>query len=267
MRAGHVDFDPPPLVAADLAHALVRPGRLWRDVQVVAATGSTNTDLLRAAAAGAPEGTVLAAEEQAAGRGRMGRSWLSPPRAALAFSVLVRPAGVPASHRGWLPLLAGVAAASALRQVTAVRAMLKWPNDVLVEGRKLAGILAEQTGDAIVVGIGVNVSAVPPGPAGAAATSVCAESGAPVSRAALLVAVLGEFEHAYLRWTADPAGPWLARQYQSSCDTIGRDVRVELPGGRALAGTAAGIDGYGRLVVRAGDSLTAVSAGDVVHVR
>ncbi len=262
-----LDTGPPPLMAADLEHALVRPGGLWREIQVVAATGSTNTDLLRSAASGAPEGTVLAAEAQTAGRGRMGRSWLSPPRAALIFSVLLRPSGVPASGRGWVPLLAGVAAVSALRRVSAVDAVLKWPNDVLVGHRKLAGILAEQTGDAIVVGIGINVSALPPGPSGAAATSLQAEGATPVSRDRLLVAMLGELEPRYLRWTANPDGSGLRRQYQSVCDTIGRAVRVELPGGRALEGTAAEIDGYGRLVVRTGNSLTAVSAGDIVHVR
>ena len=174
---------------------------------------------------------------------------------------------MPASRRGWVPLLTGVATVLALRRTTGVDAMLKWPNDVLVGHRKLAGILAEQTGDAIVVGIGINVSANPPATAGAAATSLAAEGAAPASRDLLLVAVLGELEHTYLRWTADPDGSGLRQRYQSMCDTIGRAVRVELPGGRALAGTAAGVDGHGRLIVRTGESLTAISAGDVVHVR
>ena len=256
---------PPPLVAADLAHMLVAPGGLWREIQVVASTGSTNTDLLRAAAAGAPEGTVLVAEAQTAGRGRMGRRWHTAPRAALTFSVLLRPAAVPAAYRGWVPLLTGVAAVSAVHQVAAVDAALKWPNDVLAGGRKLAGILAEQAGDAIVVGIGINVSAAPQGLPGAAATSLRAECGAPVSRERLLVAMLGELEDTYRNWTADPAGYGLRQRYLSRCDTIGRMVRVELPGGRELAGTAVEVDTHGRLVVGTGDSRTAVSAGDVVH--
>jgi len=259
------ELQPPPPAAADLKRALVRPGGLWREVQVVTATGSTNTDLLKAAAAGAPEGTVLAAEVQTAGRGRMGRSWLSPPLAALTFSVLLRPADVPASRRGWVPLLMGVAAVSALRREAALDAVLKWPNDVLVGHKKLAGILAEQAGDAIVAGIGINVSALPAGAAGA--TSLEAEGAAPVSRGRLLVAVLGEIEHRYRRWAADPEEPGLRSQYQSMCDTIGRAVRVELPGGRVLTGTAAEVDHFGRLIVRKEASLIAVSAGDVVHVR
>jgi BirA family biotin operon repressor/biotin-[acetyl-CoA-carboxylase] ligase len=261
-----VELAPPPLRAADLVQALIRPGGLWREIRVVDATGSTNADLLKAAEAGAPEGIVLAAETQTAGRGRMGRSWVSPPRTAVIFSVLLRPADVPASRRGWVPLLTGMAAASALRRVAQIDAALKWPNDVLVRHKKLAGILAEQKGGAIVAGIGINVSAAPPGPAGTSATSLEAE-GALVPRDRLLVAVLGELERLYLRWARDPDGCGLRQQYESLCDTIGRAVRVELPGGQVLAGMAADIDAHGRLVVSTGDALTAVSAGDVVHVR
>jgi BirA family biotin operon repressor/biotin-[acetyl-CoA-carboxylase] ligase len=255
------------LDAQALARSLVRPGGLWREITVVAETGSTNTDLLRDAEAGAAEGRVLAAEAQTAGRGRMGRHWQSMPGAALTFSVLLRPAGVPASLRGWVPLLAGAAAVSALRDVARVEAALKWPNDVLVGERKLAGILAEQAGDAIVAGIGMNFSALPAGPAAARATCVEAEAPARVSRERLLLAVLRELEWGYRRWTADPGGCGLREQYMRMCATMGRNVRVELPGGRMLTGTAASVDAGGRLVVSDAGALTAVSAGDVVHVR
>ena len=153
------DAERPPLNSVALTKQVVRPGGLWSEVLVVARTGSTNTDCAARARAGAPEGLVLAAEEQTAGRGRLGRTWLSPPRAALTFSVLLRPAGVPPARRGWLPLLAGVATATAVRHVSGLDARLKWPNDLLLGPRKLAGILAEQSGDAVIVGIGVNVSA------------------------------------------------------------------------------------------------------------
>ena len=123
-------LDEAPLDAARLSAAVIRPGGLWRSVEVVAVTGSTNADLLARAAAGEPEGAVLAAEQQNAGRGRLGRAWVSPPRAALTFSVLLRPAAVPRALLGWLPLLAGVAVAAAVRAVAAVDAQLKWPNDV-----------------------------------------------------------------------------------------------------------------------------------------
>src|SRR6266566_4552302 len=142
-----------PLDAAALRRAAVRPGGLWREIEVVQSTGSTNADLLARALRGEAEGAVLAAEEQRAGRGRMGRTWTSPPRAALTFSVLLKPA-VPPARRGWLPLLTGVAVAAAVTEVTGVETSLKWPNDVLAgDGdAKLAGILAEAAGDAVVVG-------------------------------------------------------------------------------------------------------------------
>jgi BirA family transcriptional regulator, biotin operon repressor / biotin---[acetyl-CoA-carboxylase] ligase len=234
---------------------------------VVAETGSTNTDMLRDAAAGAAEGRVLAAEAQTGGRGRMGRRWHAEPGAALTFSVLLRPAGVPVSLLGWVPLLVGVAAVSALRDVAGVPAALKWPNDVLAGERKLAGILTEQAGGAIVTGVGMNFSALPAGPAAARAAFVAAEAPGRVSRERLLVAVLRELEDGYRRWTADPDGCGLREQYLRTCATIGRAVRVELPGGRMLAGTAVDVDAGGRLVVSDAGVPTAVSAGDVVHVR
>src|SRR5262249_34644618 len=146
----------PVLDAARLNGALAPWPGLWREVRVVEETGSTNADLLAEAQAGAREGLVLVAEAQTAGRGRMGRRWISPPRRSLPFSVLLRPA-VPAGLLGWLPLLAGVAVASALERTAGVDARLKWPNDVLADGAKLAGILAERWGSAIVVGTGINV--------------------------------------------------------------------------------------------------------------
>ena len=164
-----------PLDAARLRRAALHPDGPWREIEVVPSTGSTNADLLARALRGEPEGVVLAAEEQTAGRGRMGRTWTSPPRAALTFSLLLNPA-VPPARRGWLPLLTGVAVAAAVTEVTGIRTGLKWPNDVLAgnvlagEG-KLAGILAEAAGDAVVVGIGLNVSTEPaelPGPRPAA---------------------------------------------------------------------------------------------------
>src|SRR6516164_482086 len=133
------------LDVARVSAGLVRPGSLWREVRAVAETGSSNADLLAAAGAGAAEGTVLVAEAQTAGRGRMGRRWASPPGAGLTFSVLLRPDGVPGALLGWVPLLAGVAAAAAVRAVAAVEPGLKWPNDVLIGGAKLGGILAERT--------------------------------------------------------------------------------------------------------------------------
>jgi BirA family biotin operon repressor/biotin-[acetyl-CoA-carboxylase] ligase len=264
-----------PLDRAALRRALVRPGGLWRDLEVVESTGSTNADLLARALAGEPEGAVLAAEEQRAGRGRMGRTWTSPPRAALTFSVLLKPA-VPPGRRGWLPLLTGVAVATAVTRVAGVETRIKWPNDLLTADAKLAGILAEASGDAVVVGIGLNVSTepaeFPPARPGALpATSLRAAGATALDRASLLLAILGEFEHWYRAWQragGDPDRSGLRAEYMGLSATIGRTVRAELPGGQALSGPAAGVDSDGRLLVRVSSgSEVAVSAGDVVHLR
>ena len=265
--AQQTEVERPPLDAAGLRRRVISPGGLWREIRVVAETGSTNADLLAEARAGAAEGLVLAAEAQTAGRGRLGRSWGSPPRAALTFSVLLRPAAVRPALRGWLPLLTGVAVAAALRAGAAVPAVLKWPNDVLVGERKLAGILAEAHGDAIVVGVGLNVTS------GAAelpvptATSLRLAGAAGPGREALLEAILAGLAGRYRAWCADPDAPGWREDYLRWCATVGRPVRAGLPGGTQLAGTAVDVDGAGRLVVRTGDGLIPVGAGDVVHVR
>jgi BirA family biotin operon repressor/biotin-[acetyl-CoA-carboxylase] ligase len=288
-----------PLDAAALRAAVVRPGGLWRAVEVTDVTGSTNADLLARAARGEPEGLVLAAEEQNAGRGRLGRTWVSPPRAALTFSVLLRPAAVPRARLGWLPLLAGVAVAAAVRAVAAVDAELKWPNDVLagpanalaggsgpaaaggqastvVPPRKLAGILAEAADGAVVVGIGVNVSTgpaelPPPGPGGLTATSLAIEGAASTDRTALLAEILAGLERRYRAWCqafGDPERSGLRAEYTALCATLGRRVRVELPGGRVLDGLASDLDADGRLLVSVPpDADLPVAAGDIVHLR
>ena len=282
-----------PLDAASLRRAVLRPGGLWHAVEVEDRTGSTNADLLARALAGAPEGLVLAAEEQTAGRGRLGRTWVSPPRAALTFSLLVRPA-VPPARRGWLPLLAGVAVASAVTAVTGVPTQLKWPNDVLaapapapaasagpsvsagLSAAKLAGILAEAAGDAVVVGVGLNVSTEPgelppPGPGALAATSLRIAGATALDREPLLAAILAGFERWYLAWRradGDPGRCGLRAEYTRLSGTIGRRVRVELPGGNVLSGLAAGVEEDGRLLVRVSpDAELSVAAGDVVHLR
>jgi BirA family biotin operon repressor/biotin-[acetyl-CoA-carboxylase] ligase len=264
---------PAPLRPEALRAALLGagPGGLWTSVEVVATTGSTNADLLTR---GGPEGEVLVAEEQTAGRGRMGRSWVSQPGAALTFSVLLRPVAVPPARRGWLPLLAGVAVATAVRSVAAVVPALKWPNDVLIGDRKLAGILAEQAADAIVIGIGLNVGmpedALPASPTGLRATSLLVE-GADTDRETLLVEVLRQLERRYLAFRADPdpSRSGLLAEYRALSGTLGRPVRAELPGGRYVSGLAEDIDADGRLLVREADaaSLTSVSAGDIIHLR
>ena len=271
------------LDVAGVSAGVVRPGSLWREVRAVAETGSSNADLLAAAGAGTAEGTVLVAEAQTAGRGRLGRRWASPPRAGLTFSVLLRPDGVPAALLGWLPLLAGVATAASVRAVAALDATLKWPNDVLAWDRKLGGILAERAGAAVVVGIGINVwQARADLPQDAAATSLAlaagpwgtgaADGGGPGLRERLLAGLLDELGRWYLAWR-DQASPGdadacgLRQEYVRRCATLGREVTVTMPGTEPVTGTATGVDGAGRLEVRTARGLVAVTAGDVVHVR
>ena len=264
-----------PLDAAGLRRAALRRDGLWRDIEVVPSTGSTNADLLARALRGEPEGVVLAAEEQTAGRGRMGRTWVAPPYAALTFSLLTRP-GVPPARRGWLPLLAGVAVATAVTEVTAVEARLKWPNDVLAGEAKLAGILAEAAGHAVVVGIGLNVSTEPaelppPGPGALRAASLRAAGATALNREELLLAILAGFERWYRPWRqagGDPDRSGLRPEYTRLSATIGRTVRAELPGGQALSGPAVGVDSDGRLLVRVSSGAEVpVAAADVVHLR
>jgi len=281
-----------PLDAARLRSALGvdaagvgRPGTIWADIRLVAETGSTNEDVLKQAAGGAPEGLVIEAEEQTAGKGRLGRTWQARPGSALTFSVLLRPRSVPQAARGWAPLLAGVAAVRALRAQTGVDAWLKWPNDVVLGARKLAGILAEQSGDAIVVGIGINVVGRGNDLPVATATSLEDAGVRGADRTDLLAAILRQIEHWYVRWSGsagDAAASGLREEYLSLCMTLGRQVRVLLPADRVLTGRAADVDAAGQLLVepapgsdtsgirgaeRGGKGLVAVSAGDVIHVR
>jgi BirA family transcriptional regulator, biotin operon repressor / biotin---[acetyl-CoA-carboxylase] ligase len=267
-----------PLDPAGLRRAAVRPGGLWRDVEVVESTGSTNADLLARALRGEPEGTVLVTEHQRAGRGRMGRTWITPPRAALTFSLLVRPGRVPPARRGWLPLLTGVAVAEAITSVTGVETTLKWPNDVLTDQGKICGILAEASADAIVVGIGLNVSTelaeLPgcgPGALPAASLLTAGAKAGTLDRDQILLAILDAFERWYLAWSeaaGDPDRSGLRAGYIRRSGTIGRQVRAELPGGQALFGSAVGIDADGRLLVRSSSGAEVpVAAADVVHLR
>ncbi len=268
--------DPSHWVASPLDHARLRaavivPGGLWTAVLVLAETGSTNADVLGEARRGAPEGLVIAAETQTTGRGRQGRSWRSLPGGALTFSVLLRPGQVRPAARGWLPLLAGVSVAGALHRVAAVDARLKWPNDVLAGDGKLAGILAEQAGDAIVVGIGLNVGGQAADLPAATATSLELLGAGRTDRTELLSEILSQLEHWYLAWretAGDASACGLRGEYLRLSATIGQVVRVELPGGKLLTGVAADLDGTGRLRVAAdGGDLVPVSAGDVIHLR
>jgi BirA family biotin operon repressor/biotin-[acetyl-CoA-carboxylase] ligase len=265
------DFPGPDRSALDGAvlSAALAGSRLWRAIEVVEEIGSTNAELVARAADGEPEGLVLVAEHQQAGRGRLDRTWTSPRGAGLTASVLLRP-DVPAARRSWLPLLTGVALAEAVSEVAQVRASLKWPNDLLApDGAKLAGILAESTGPAVVMGVGLNVSTRPE-ELPESATSLAVQAGVPVDRSTVLLALLRTLERRYLRWTqnlGDPVSSGLAQDYLAWCSTVGTSVTVTLPDGSTLDGVAEAIDWDGRLVVRADAGVVELASGDVRHVR
>ncbi|MEU9187950.1 biotin--[acetyl-CoA-carboxylase] ligase [Streptomyces sp. NPDC048484] len=271
------DLDRPPLNAVALRRALVRDGGLWSDVQVVAHTGSTNSDLVAFATDGkAEEGAVLVAEEQDAGRGRLDRQWTAPARSGLFFSVLLKPVGVPVERWGWLPLLTGVAMATGLSRSAGVDIALKWPNDLLVtvegEERKAGGILAERAGtDAVVVGVGINVTLRAdelPVPGAGSLVLAGAET---TDRDTILRTVLRSFEQWFEKWRSvagDPAASGLQDTYAAGCSTLGRVVRAELPGGKSITGEAVAVDGDGRLVLATEEGVQQpVGAGDIVHLR
>lgn len=266
----------PPLNQSAIVASVIRPGGLWRSVDVVPEAGSTNTDLIARSKEGAPEGSVLVTEHQTAGKGRLGRGFTTPDRVALTFSLLVRPT-VPPGRLGWLSGLMGAAAVAAVHEVAGVKAALKWPNDVLVTGRdgKLAGILAEADFSdpghpGIVVGMGLNVAQNREELPVETATSLRAEGAPGVDRSSLLAAVLSGFEDRYAAWTdagGDAEVSGLAGEYRNLCLTIGRPVRVHLPDDQLLEGTATGVDAQARLLVNGPEGERALSAGDVVHVR
>jgi BirA family biotin operon repressor/biotin-[acetyl-CoA-carboxylase] ligase len=264
------DLHRPPLRERDLERSLLRRGDTWSRLRVAAEVSSTNAELAREAREGAASGSVLVAERQSAGRGRLDRTWTSPARSGLTFSVLLRPGRVPAAAWGWFPLLAGVAVARGTAEIAELDVGLKWPNDVLVSGRKLAGILAERVDDALVLGVGLNVSLTADERPTEGATSLHLEGAAVVDRAPVLLSVLRALAHWYAGFEAadgDAGRSGLHAAYRELCTTVGRRVQVALPGGVVLTGDAVDVDGQGRLVVRTDEGERAVSTGDVVHVR
>jgi BirA family biotin operon repressor/biotin-[acetyl-CoA-carboxylase] ligase len=241
---------------------------VWTQVSTLATTGSTNADLAAAARAGAPSGTVLVSDHQSAGRGRFTRVWEAPPRASLAISVLLRPpAAISARRWLWLPLVTGLAVADGVRSASGLGAELKWPNDVLVGGRKLCGILAERVdsghGPAAVIGMGINTSLAEHELPVPTATSL-ALAGAAVDADALAAAVLGALGDWYTRWLAAED---LRAEYAVRCSSVGRRVRVQLSAEEFVEGRATGVDDDGCLLVAVAGGERAFAAGDVVHLR
>ena len=230
-------------------------GTRFADVRFVDSIDSTNRALVEEARAGAPEGAVLVAGFQSAGRGRLGRTWVAPAGSALLVSVLLRP-GLPPERLHVVTMAAGVAARAACAPA---EVFVKWPNDLLgPDGRKLAGILAEAAGGAVVVGMGLNVARPSDVPDELGGRAVWLdELVAGVDRDAVLGAWLTEYDHLLSDLASVPGA------YRSACSTIGQAVRVEQPAG-VLEGVAVDVDDDGHLVL---DTGAVVAVGDVVHLR
>ncbi len=267
--------------------AAVSPALTWTD-----SVGSTNVVLRERAttesAADAPDFTVLATDNQTAGRGRLDRTWVTPAGASLAVSVLVRPATpsgrpLPMEAFSWYPLLAGLAMTRACASVLDVptTAKLKWPNDVLISQKKVSGILTElvvtPTGLVLIIGAGVNLTLTADQLPTPTSTSLALAGVSGIhNESGLLDAVLAAYLTELRRLTSvfaaaegDAESSGLRAQVTAACDTIGRSVRVELPSGENPIGTAVGLDAQGCLRVDLGPDTPAlvVAAGDVTHLR
>ncbi len=267
------DLDRPPLDARAIGRAFAHDP-LWREIRVIESTGSTNADVAALARGGAPEGLVLVAEHQTAGRGRLDRQWTAPPRSGLSFSLLLRPRVQPGR---WplLPLLVGVAVAQAVAQVCEVAVTLKWPNDLMIDGRKFGGILGERVEPAdsggraaAVVGVGLNVTLRESELPAPMATSIGLAGATHTDRDTVLRAALRGIGGQYARWVAaDGDAAAVLPAYRELCATIGLRVRAELPGGGDVEGLASDVRADGALIIDGANGPQPVSAGDVVHLR
>lgn len=264
-------------LTADAVRSALSTRILGRSLYLFDETLSTNSAAAKLARDGAPHGTLVVAEHQTAGRGRLGRQWHSPAAGNLYCSLLLRELPTP-NRVSWIPLVAAVAVASAIDQVTGLRTALKWPNDMLVAERKIGGILCESTGlgtsaAVLVVGIGLNVNANRdelPDDIRPFATTMAAEAGQFFSRAELIGRLLAEFEPRYERLLS-PESTMTLDEYRARCSTLGQLVRAEVGQGQWVRGRATAIADDGSLELMPDDRATtspiSVRAGDIVHLR
>jgi BirA family biotin operon repressor/biotin-[acetyl-CoA-carboxylase] ligase len=261
---------PDALHADDLLARLGKTKVIGRDIRVFKETASTNDIVEKLARDGAPEGVVVFAEAQTKGRGRLGRKWSSPARKGLWFSVLLRPKLTP-QETTQLIVASATALARAIRQATGVLPQIKWPNDILIRGRKVAGILTELTAELdrvkhVVLGVGVDVNIAAgdfPADLRKLATSLKIESGESLDRAELAAVILRELDRDYARITAGKFGD-IANEWEAQCATLGSNVTIHL-GDRTIRGQAEALDDDGTLLVRTQHGrLERIIGGDVI---
>ena len=253
---------------AQRIRTLLEPGTPFATVEVVETTGSTNADLAERARAGAGEGIALVSMEQTAGRGRLGRQWISPRGSSISLSMLLTPRPE-FPQWGWLSLLAGLAVRAAIADLAPdpAQVSLKWPNDVLIGGRKVCGILSERVehhdGARAVVGLGINVTLTADELPVPNATSLALEA-IPADQSVLVAGVLNHFGRYYTAWQLRGS---LREEYEARCSSIGAQLSVVVDGAHTVEGTGRGVDAFGRLQVATADGLQTFSVGDVIHAR
>lgn len=250
------------------------PGRFGHPIRFYEEVGSTNTEALVWARRGAPEGAVVVADHQSRGRGRWGRAWSSAPGKLLQFSLVLRPQMKP-EQLGLVTTALGVACADAIQLLCGLEPTIKWPNDVRVGGRKVAGILVETelsgaSVDVVIAGMGINVGWQAdeiPAELHATTTSLAAELGAgnEPDRSALLDEVLKVFARLYRSLPADAAAVVEAARVRS--DVLGREVTVALATDGAISGRAVGVSALGELELQTDDGLQRLSAGEITRLR
>jgi BirA family biotin operon repressor/biotin-[acetyl-CoA-carboxylase] ligase len=257
------------LHADDLISRLGKTRIVGRDIQVFQETTSTNDVIEKLARDGVKEGAVVFAESQTRGRGRLGRKWMSPSRKGLWFSILLRPDLRPVAATQ-LTIMAATALRRSLDSQTGLSPEIKWPNDILIKGRKVAGVLTELNAEVdrvkyVILGIGVDVnlnSGDFPAELRKMATSLKAESGKPFSRADLAIAILRELDRDYAR-IIEGKFTEVADEWESHCTTIGHEVIIRC-GQREIHGQAEALGEEGALLVRTEHGrLESVIGGDV----
>lgn len=257
--------------ARDIHRAVTRDGArdtLFDRIEVTASTGSTNADLAALARRGEDRTIALVAMEQTAGRGRLDRQWVSPPGASISLSLLLRPRPE-FPQWGWLSILAGLAVSSALADLAPdpSRVTLKWPNDVLIGGAKVCGILSERIerpdGARAVVGMGINVSLTREQLPVPNATSLALE-GLPTDPEPVIAGVLRHFEDYYATWSLSGD---LRDLYEARCASIGAPLTVVVDAATSVEGVGRGVDAFGRLRVATDAGMQTFAVGDVVHAR
>lgn len=241
--------------------------KLGRNVFFYSITDSTNRRARVESENSAPDGSLFIAEEQTAGRGRLGKMWIAPPKTGVWMTLLLRPSVQPEDITQ-ITLLAGLAVCRAIENVTGLPAQIKWPNDVVIRGKKVCGILTEMSAEAeriecLICGMGINVNTESfPEDISNAATSLFLESGIKQPRARLAAEVMNCFEKYYVPFLTDGVTDSFLEEYKSCCVTLGRDIRA-IQRGEVLIGTAEDITEKGELLIRSKGETLVLSSGEV----